>query len=234
MKGRIVLRLAGLTAAIAAAPGVMAAQNLGGGIVVTPYMGVYVPTNDIARVGVTTSGAAVTGNIKHQTALVSGLNLSYWLTDRLGIEGGAAYTKSGVSGSLTVPTSSGIIQRNNSQYAHVWLGSAKLMVQLLPQESEFNLRLGVGPAIISRAGKAYAGNSEGKMTGATDIGAALSLCSRIPVTSNIGLRLRAEDYMYSGKLGFESATSGVDNFKLDSRFQNDLVFSAGLQLFLNR
>ena len=234
MRSHIVLRLASVSIALAAVPGVAATQQLAGGVIVTPYMGVYVPTNDFAKVGVTTSGQAVTGNIKHQAALVSGLNLSYWMTDRLGIEGGAAYTKSGVTGSLLVPSAGGTIQRNGSQYAHVWLGSAKLMMQLMPRESEFNLRLGVGPAIISRAGKAYAGNFEGKMTGATDIGAALSLCSRIPVASNIGLRLRAEDYMYSGKLGYESATTGVDNFKFNSRFQNDLVFSAGLQLLLNK
>jgi outer membrane protein W len=234
MSGRVVRRLAGLAAVVAVAPGVLGAQQLADKIVVTPYMGVYVPTNDIAKIGVGAGAASLTANIKHQTALVGGLNLSYWLTDRVGIEGGAAYTKSGIKGNLLVEQPGGTVAETGSQYAHVWLGSAKLMLQVLPQTSDFNLRLGFGPAIISRAGSAYGSDAQLKVTGKTDIGAALSLCSRVPVSSNVSVRLRAEDYMYSGKLGFKSAVTPADNFTFDSRFQHDLVFSAGLQLFLNR
>lgn len=234
MTNRTVLRLAGLAAAIAAAPGAIAAQQLAGGVIVTPYMGVYVPTTDIAKAGVSAGGVTLNASIKHQTALVSGLNVSYWLTDRLGLEGGAAYTKSGIGGKIVAQDASGTSTDIGSQYAHVWLGTAKLMIQLLPQTSDFNLRFGFGPAIISRAGSAYASDAEGKITGKTDLGAAMSLCSRIPVASNIAVRLRAEDYLYQGKLGFKSSVNSADNFGFDSRFQHDLVFTAGLQLFLNR
>lgn len=233
MSSRNVLRLATLGVALAALPTVVAAQ-LGGGIVVTPYAGIYVPTNDIVQAGTTRTGSTVVAGIKHQPSFVSGATLSYWITDRIGIEGGAAYAKSGVKGKMMVEETGGNAWVQASEYAHVWLGSAKVMAQLLPQESEFNLRLGLGPAIISRAGKAYSSDSEGKVTGKTDIGGVVSLCSRLPLTSKIGLRLRAEDYMYSGKIGYKSSVSGGDNIAFDSRFQNDLVFSAGLQLFLNR
>ena len=234
MTHRTVLRLAGLAAAFAAAPGAIAAQQLAGGVVVTPYMGVYVPTTDIAKAGANAGGASLNASIKHQTALVSGVNVSYWLTDRFGIEGGAAYTKSGISGKMVAEDASGVATEIGSQYAHVWLGTAKVMVQLLPQTSDFNLRFGFGPAIISRAGSAYASDAEGKVTGKTDLGAAMSLCTRVPVASNVAIRLRAEDYMYQGKIGFKSSVNSADNFAFDSRFQHDLVFAAGLQLFLNR
>ncbi len=232
MRSRNMLRLASLGIALAVVPGVVAAQ-MAGGVIVTPYAGVYVPTNDIIGVGVSRAGAN-TMNIKHQTAFLSGVNLSYWLTDRIGLEGGAAYTKSGVKGNLLVENTGGSTFQSATEYAHIWLGSAKMMVQLLPQASDFNLRLGFGPAIVSRAGKAYSSDSEGKVTGKTDIGGVLSLCSRLPVSNMVSVRLRAEDYMYSGKIGYKSSVSPADNLSFDSRFQHDLVFSAGLQLFLNR
>lgn len=232
MRSRNVLRLASLGIALAAVPGVVAAQ-LSGGVVVTPYAGVYVPTNDIISFGLNRAGAT-TANVKHETAFLSGVSLSYWLTDRIGLEGGAAYTKSGVKGNLLVENTGGSTFESATEYAHIWLGSAKMMVQLLPQTSDINLRLGFGPAIVSRAGKAFSSDAEGKVTGKTDIGGVLSLCSRLPVTNKIGLRLRAEDYMYSGKIGYKSSVSPADNLSFDSKFQHDLVFSAGLQLFLNR
>ncbi|HSQ30316.1 MAG TPA: hypothetical protein VLN49_10725 [Gemmatimonadaceae bacterium] len=232
MRSRNVLRLASLAVAVAAAPGGLAAQ-LAGGVIVTPYAGVYVPTNDIISFGVNRAGAT-TANVKHETAFLSGVNLSYWLTDRIGLEGGAAYTKSGVKGNLLVENTGGGTFQSATEYAHIWLGSAKMMVQLLPQASDFNLRLGFGPAIVSRAGKAYSSDSEGKVTGKTDIGGVVSLCSRLPVSSMVSVRLRAEDYMYSGKIGYKSSVSPADNLSFDSRFQHDLVFSAGLQLFLNK
>lgn len=232
MRSRIVLRLASVGIALAALPAVVAAQ-LAGGVIVTPYAGVYVPTNDIISFGVNRTGSN-TANVKHQTAFLSGVNVSYWLTDRIGLEGGAAYTKSGVQGDLLVENTGGSTFQRATEYAHIWLGSAKMMVQLFPQTSDFNLRLGLGPAIVSRAGKAYSSDAEGKVTGKTDIGGVLSLCSRVPVSNMIAVRLRAEDYMYSGKIGYKSSVSPADNLSFDSRFQHDLVFSAGLQLFLNK
>ena len=232
MRSPNVLRLASLAIAVAAAPGGLAAQ-VAGGVIVTPYAGVYVPTNDIVSVAVSRSGAAA-ANVKHETAFLSGVNVSYWLTDRIGLEGGAAYTKSGVKGNLLVENTGGSTFETATEYAHIWLGSAKMMVQLLPRTSEFNLRLGLGPAIVSRAGKAYTSDSEGKVTGKTDIGGVLSLCSRMPLSKMVSVRLRAEDYMYSGKIGYKSSVSPTESLNFDSRFQHDLVFSAGLQLFLNK
>jgi hypothetical protein len=112
----------------------------------------------------------------------------------------------------------------------VWLGSVKLMTQLLPSTSRFNLRFGVGPAVISHGGEAYKADSKGEMTGLTDLGAALSLCTRLPLTSSISLRLRAENYLYQAKLGYDDRIVRSNDISFDSKLQNDLMFWVGLQL----
>jgi hypothetical protein len=231
MRAHPFLRLASLAGAIAVVPSLASAQ-LAGGVVVTPYIGAYTPTNQIARTGSTPQGASLTVDAKHQAAAAFGANVSYWFTDRFAIEGGGVYTSSNLKSLTTINDPSVITSATQTRNAHVWLGSAKLMMQLLPVEDAFNLRFGIGPAIISRGGSAYNANSDGQITGLTDYGAAASLCTRISFTPNVAIRLRAEDYMYYSGMGWRSAASPTENFAFDSRMQHDFIFSAGLQLFL--
>ena len=51
---------------------------------------------------------------------------------------------------------------------------------------------------------------------------------------NFAVRLRAEDYVYQAKLGFQSNVNPSDNIVLDERRHNDLVFSLWFQVFLYR
>jgi hypothetical protein len=225
--------MASLAAAVVIGPTLASAQ-LSGAVIVTPYVGVYTPTNDVARLGLASGGTSASLAAKHQSAAAFGANISYWLNDRFGLEGGAVYSGSHLksSGRINEPTGTTLFEPNSEQ-AHVWLGSAKLMMQLMPPESDFNLRLGFGPAIISHGGSAYASDATGKFSGLTDVGAALSLCTRIPLMSNVAVRLRAEDYMYESKINWKGVDPSEDvNFK--QRTQHDFIFSAGLQLFLNR
>ena len=225
-------RLASLVAAVVIGPSLASAQ-LSGAVIVTPYVGVYTPTNDVARLGLGSGGTSVNIAAKHQSAAAFGANLSYWLNDRFGLEGGAVYSGSHLKSNGRIDEPAGTTFESNSEQAHVWLGSAKLMMQLMPTESDFNLRLGFGPAIISRGGSAYAADASGKVTGLTDVGAALSLCTRIPLMSNVAVRLRAEDYMYESKMHW-AATNPSEDINFKQRTQHDFIFSAGLQLFLNR
>jgi hypothetical protein len=226
-------RMASLAAAVVIGPTLASAQ-LSGAVIVTPYVGIYTPTNDVARAGFATVGSSATLAARHQSAAAFGANLSYWLNDRFGIEGGAVYSGSHLksSGQINEPTGTTLFPPTSEQ-AHVWLGSAKLMMQLMPTESDFNLRFGFGPAIISRGGSAYASDADGKFTGLTDVGAAMSLCTRIPLMSNVAVRLRAEDYMYESKIAWKANIPSED-LSLKQRTQHDFIFSAGLQLFLNR
>ena len=68
--------------AIAVFPTVASTQ-LAGSVVFTPYAGAYVPANDIA--------SAFSSQVvaKQKAASVFGANLSYWLNERMAVEGGA-------------------------------------------------------------------------------------------------------------------------------------------------
>ena len=226
-------RLAALTGVIAVVPAFASAQ-LAGRVVVTPYIGAYLPTDHVARIGRTPDGTTLTVDAKQQTAMAFGANVSYWLNDHLAIEGGSAYTASGLRSSVALDEPAGVASAGQKENAHVWLGSVKLMMQMLPDESAFNMRFGVGPAVISHGGSAYAGNADGKITGLTDYGAAISLCTRISLMEHVALRLRGENYMYYSKMGWKSNLDPTKDFSFDSRMQHDFVLSAGLQLFLNR
>jgi outer membrane protein W len=211
-----------------------AAAQMSGRIVLTPYAAAYVPSNDLVKASAVGGGLSVVGNAKHQAGFAYGLNGSYWLNDRTAIELGGAYAFSDVKGSLLTSDVGGVTSGSSSENAHVIFGSAKVMFHLLPPDSKFNLRLGVGPAIISRGGTAYKSDAEGKVTGLTDVGAAMSLCSRIPLAKDVGIRLRAENYLYQAKLKFVDKLDPSGSFAFDSRIQNDFIFSAGVQLFLNK
>ena len=226
-----------LTGTIAAAMvvSVPARAQLGGKFVVTPYVGAYLPSTDIAKVNLAVPGSSLDASLKHQASAAFGANASYWINDRFAIEGGVLYSRSDVKTAIAVNDNGDVTAGSASNHANVWLGSTKLMVQLLPQESSFNLRFGIGPAIIARSGSAFtSGDIINKYTGLTDFGAAMSLCSRLALTPNLGLRIRLENYMYKAKLDGQDVLGPGQNFSFDSRMQNDLVLSAGLQLFLNR
>jgi len=227
------LRLASLAGAIAVLQSPASAQ-LAGRVIVTPYIGAYVPTDHVARIGFTLGGTSINADAKQASAAAFGANVSYWITDHVAIEGGSAYTASGVRSVAFVDQPGVISSTAHTENAHVWLGSAKVMMQLLPEESLFNARFGIGPAIISRGGTAYDGGAEGKLTGLTNYGAAISLCTRIGILPNVAVRLRGENYMYYSKIGWKSATNQTQDFSFDSRLQNDFVLSAGVQVVLNR
>ena len=233
MKSTRLLGLASVVAAVSLAPTLVSAQ-LEGRFVLTPYVGAYLPTSEVVEFTVARGGTTVSGNGKHASALATGANASYWLTDHFAIEAGAVYSHSNFKGDVPINAigdPSGASDRNR---AHVLAGSAKLMVQLLSPESAMNMRFGVGPALITRGGTAYESTAAGKVTGLTDIGAAVSLCTRIPLTNRIGVRLRGEDYIYQTTLGWTSYVGDVPTRLFNARTQHDFVLSAGLQVSVNR
>jgi hypothetical protein len=203
-------------------------------IVITPYAGVYAPTTNLAEVGAAAGGASASLNLKQKTALALGANASFWFTDRTALEVGAAYAYSDAKGSVSLSGTGQDFSGTVSNNAYAILTSAKFMLSMLPSTSAMNLRLGIGPALVTRGGSAYKSDELGKFTGLTDVGGVVSLCTKIPVTKLVAVRLRGESFMYSAKLGFKDPVDPTNNFKFDSRFQNDLLFSAGLQFAFGR
>lgn len=219
-----------LTASVVAAlamPGAAAAQ-LTGNVIFTPYVGAFVPTSDLAVTTLVDQGITAKFRGKQQPGMAFGANGSYWLSERVGIELGALYTSSKFKGSATeTVTGFGLAETVGSD---IWLSSAKLMLQLLPATSSYNMRFGLGPAVIHRGGTAFDADAEGQFSGVTDVGAAMSLCTRLALTNNFALRLRAENYLYQAKLRYEGRMRS-DDMSFDSRLQNDLVFSVGFQFW---
>ena len=203
-------------------------------LVITPYAGVFAPTTSLAKVGAAIGGESANLTLKQKSAFALGANASYWFTERTAVELGAAYAFSDAKATAALNSTSEQFFLNQSQNAYAVLASAKLMVSMLPSTSPMSLRLGVGPALVTRGGSAYKSDEEGKFTGLTDVGGAFSLCTKIPITKLVAVRLRGESFMYSAKLRFEDPADPTNNFRFDSRFQSDLLFSAGLQFAFGR
>lgn len=225
MRSTRFLSVATIVGAIAVFPAV-AAPQLAGSVVFTPYAGAYAPANDIAN--------ALSSHVvaKQKASSVFGANLSYWMNEQMAVEAGAAYAMSDIKWSGTIGESGNILDEIVTRNAHVWMGSAKLMFQLFPDGSEYNMRFGAGPALITRSGPAFKPEN-GTFSGLTDVGAAFSLCTRLSITPNVGIRMRAEDYMYRSDLAFMGRTA-TEKVALGSKMQHDFILSTGLQIFLSR
>lgn len=225
---RITSRLV-LTAVVALAPSVAQAQR-DSRIVLTPYVGVYAPSADVFRFNVVQSGTTVSFNARHQAAVALGATASVWLDDRLAVEAGGFYARSDVHADLLMNQLGAVTASRVDDASDVWVGTVKAMFEALPPSTGLNLRIGVGPAIITRAGPAYRAVAEGKMTGLTDVGAALSLCTRVPLGHFASLRLRGEDLIYQAKQTWQSNSLAGAELKSEPRMQHDFVVSVGLQL----
>lgn len=198
-------------------------------IVVTPYAGVFAPSSRVAELKSDMGGITSAIGIRQQNSLALGMNASYWFNGFAGVEVGGAWAFSDARASLALSNQVSGLSLTGNESARVIMGSAKLMVNLMPLSQRTALRLGVGPAIISRGGSAYKADDNGDFSGLTDIGGAVSLCSRIPLTDFLSLRMRAENYMYSSRLKFRDFSTN-EEFSFGSKLQNDLIFSAGLQM----
>lgn len=199
-------------------------------IVVTPYAGVFVPATRIAEIKSEVGGIRSVMGIRQQNALALGLNASYWFNGFAGVELGGAWAFSDSRASLGLSNQVPGFSLSGNESARILMGSAKLMVNIMPLTARSALRLGVGPAIISRGGSAYKADDNGDFSGLTDFGGAISLCSRLPLTNFLSLRVRAENYMYSSKLSYRDFSGSTDEFSFGSKLQNDFIFSAGLQM----
>jgi len=203
-------------------------------IVVTPYAGMFMPSDKLAELRADVSGLPRVMGMRQQSSLAMGAGASYWFNDFAGVELGGAWAFSDVVPSLGLASQVPGLSSTRNESARVLMGSAKLMVNLFRLNQRSAVRLGVGPAIIQRGGAAYDADSNGEFTGLTDFGGAVSLCTRLPLTDFLALRVRAENYMYSTRLGYRSRETSNEEFNFQSRMQNDFIFSAGLQMVWRR
>jgi hypothetical protein len=199
-----------------------------GRIVVTPYAGVFVPAARVAELKPTLVGVQSASGIRHQNALALGLNASYGFNDLLSLELGGVWAFSDARASLGLSNQVPGFSLSRNESARVLMGSAKLMVNLIPLTERSALRLGVGPAIINRGGSAYKADDNGDFSGLTDVGGAISLCSRLPLTDFLSLRCEPRTTRTSAQV--PRFSNPTEEFSFGSKLQNDFIFSAGLQM----
>ncbi|UCC71065.1 MAG: outer membrane beta-barrel protein [Gemmatimonadota bacterium] len=167
-----------------------------------PYLGVYIPTQDLIDQEVT-PGVQVTGSQKE--ALAVGARLGYGFGP-FGIEGNFLYAFSDAEGTDEagdpVPDES----------AAVWTADGRLVWKVLPV-GPVGIHLSGGVALIGRSGDAYQDVEEGK----TDVGGVLGAGVKIKLPGMFAIRGDLDVFGYEA--GIEAA---------DSQFQVDVVASAGL------
>jgi hypothetical protein len=198
-------------------------------IVVTPYAGIFVPSSSIAEAPLDIGGRPGVAGIEQQPGLATGITASFSFNNFAGVELSGAWAFSDVKMSpMLAAQIPGFAERHES--ARVLMGAAKLMINLLPINRRAALRLGVGPAVISRGGSAFKADDRGDFDGVTDVGGAISLCTRLPLSDFLAVRIRAENFMYASRLRYRDFSESSPSFTFNSNLQNDLIFSAGLQM----
>jgi hypothetical protein len=177
--------LAAATIAATAAASPAAAQ---GGVELTPWAGVYVPTsNSVGDLG---------QDISRDVSVVGGARLSFWGTGNLGFEVSGGYAPAKI-GDETI---------NETGNTDLLLATGRLMLALSPVSNPVGFYIAGGPALLARGSNPFDDDRS-----STDIGGVLGLGFRFGGNENsrVGFRVDLEDYLYNGDFG------GGDDFQND-------------------
>lgn len=177
------LAAAAIVATTAASP--LAAQ---GGVELTPWAGVYVPTsNSVGSLG---------QDISRDVSVIGGARLSFWGTGNLGFEVSGGYA----------PAKIGDETLNETGNTNMLLANGRLMLALSPVSNKVGFYVAGGPALLVRGRNPFDNDRS-----STDIGGVLGLGFRFGggENSRVGFRIDLEDYLYNGDFG------GGDDFQND-------------------
>jgi hypothetical protein len=185
---KLMATISGLVAAtmiatVAATPA--AAQ---GGVELTPWAGIYVPTSN--------SVGALDQDIDRDVSVVGGARLTFWGSGMLGFEATGGYAPAKISDETI----------NETGNTDLLLASARLMLALSPVDNSVGFYLAGGPALLARGSNPFDDDRS-----STDIGGVLGLGFRFGGGDNnrVGFRIDLEDYLYNGDFG------GGDDFQND-------------------
>jgi hypothetical protein len=176
-----------VTAAIiatAAAP-TAAAQ---GGVELTPWAGVYIPTsNEISTLD---------RDISRDVSVAGGARLTFWGSGMLGFEATGGYAPAKI-GDETI---------NETGNTDLLLASGRLLLALSPVDNSVGFYIAGGPALLARGSDPFDDDRS-----STDFGGVLGIGFRFGGgdDNRIGFRIDLEDYLYNGDFG------GGDDFQND-------------------
>jgi hypothetical protein len=177
------LALAALLASTATTPA--AAQ---GGVELTPWAGVYMPTSNSVN--------ALDQDIDRDVSVAGGARLTFWGSGALGFEVTGGYAPAKI-GNETI---------NETGNTDLLLASGRLMLALSPVSNSVGFYIAGGPALLARGSNPFDDDRS-----STDIGGVLGLGFRFGGgdDNRVGFRFDLEDYLYNGDFG------GGDEFQND-------------------
>jgi hypothetical protein len=172
--------MSGLVAALAVTSMAAAPAAAQGGVELTPWAGVYIPTSN--------SVGALDQDISRDVSVAGGARLTFWGTGRLGFEATGGYAPAKI-GDETI---------NETGNTDLLLANARLMLALSPVNNSVGFYLAGGPALLTRGSNPFDDDRS-----STDIGGVVGLGFRFGGGENrrVGFRIDLEDYLYNGDFG---------------------------------
>ena len=183
----------------------MVPANATAQLMLTPILGVYVPTANLYEV------PGSIGTAKQKTSFIGGARLMVSASGKLGIEGGVLYGPAGIS----VTTTAGTVSRS----ANITLAHLRLVYVLNSEWAAVNVYIAGGAALVKRGGEAFQ-----DVEGLTDVGGNLALGTIFRLGSAFRARLEIEDYIYQTEFTFPNGETS------SPRLQHDVVFTFGVSI----
>lgn len=150
-----------------------------GGVELTPWAGVYIPTSN--------SFSTITDDFSRDVSVIGGARLTFWGTGHLGFEVTGGYAPAKVGGETVNETNTNLL-----------LANARLLLALTPVTSKVGVFVGGGGALLTRGRNTFDDDRS-----STDLGGTLGLGLRFGggENSRVGFRFDIEDYLYNGDFG---------------------------------
>jgi hypothetical protein len=185
---KLMATIPGLVAAAIIATTTATPAAAQGGVELTPWAGVYIPTSN--------SVSALGSDIDRDVSVAGGARLSFWGSGMLGFEVTGGYA----------PAKIGDETLNETGNTDLLLASGRLMLALSPVDNPVGFYLAGGPALLARGSDPFDDDRS-----STDIGGVLGLGFRFGGgdDNRVGFRVDLEDYLYNGDFG------GGDDFQND-------------------
>jgi hypothetical protein len=185
---KLMATIPGLVAATMVATTAATPAGAQGGVELTPWAGVYIPTSN--------SVGALDQDISRDVSVAGGARLTFWGSGMLGFEVSGGYAPAKI-GDETI---------NETGNTDLLLASGRLLLALSPVDNSVGFYLAGGPALLTRGSNPFDDDRSG-----TDIGGVLGIGFRFGGGDNnrVGFRIDLEDYLYNGDFG------GGDDFQND-------------------
>ncbi len=151
-----------------------------GGVELTPWAGVYIPTSN--------SVGALDQDIDRDVSIAGGARLTFWGSGMLGFEATGGYAPAKIADETI----------NETGNTDLLLASGRLLLALSPVDNSVGFYLAGGPALLARGSNPFDDDRS-----STDIGGVVGLGFRFGGGDNnrVGFRIDLEDYLYNGDFG---------------------------------